>query len=94
MGEIWGRNGRETAVAEWRWGQTPNTITVCAYDDLVDHGKPGDRAVITGVYRAVPMRVNPRMRSVKTVFRTCTPPSPPLSTAMRAPIPTDTMHTL
>ena len=22
MGEIWGRNGRETAVAEWRWGQT------------------------------------------------------------------------
>ena len=21
MGEIWGRNGRETAVAEWRWGQ-------------------------------------------------------------------------
>ena len=23
MGEIWGRNGRETAVAEWRWGQTP-----------------------------------------------------------------------
>ena len=68
-------------------GETPNTITVCAYDDLVDHGKPGDRAVITGVYRAVPMRVNPRMRSVKTVFRTCTPPSPPLSTAMRAQYP-------
>ena len=22
MGEIWGRNGRETAVAEWRWTQT------------------------------------------------------------------------
>ena len=21
MGEIWGRNGRETAVAEWRWTQ-------------------------------------------------------------------------
>ena len=21
MGEIWGRNGRETAVAEWRWAQ-------------------------------------------------------------------------
>ena len=25
-------------------GETPATITVCAYDDLVDHGKPGDRA--------------------------------------------------
>ena len=23
MGEIWGRNGRETAVAEWRWAQEP-----------------------------------------------------------------------
>ena len=23
MGEIWGRNGRETAVAEWRWTQLP-----------------------------------------------------------------------
>ena len=22
MGEIWGRNGRETAVAEWRWAQS------------------------------------------------------------------------
>ena len=51
-------------------GETPTTITVCAYDDLVDHGKPGDRAVITGVYRAVPMRVNPRLRTEKTVFRT------------------------
>jgi DNA replication licensing factor MCM4 len=51
-------------------GETPATITVCAYDDLVDHGKPGDRAVITGVYRAVPMRINPRKRNVMTVFRT------------------------
>ena len=26
MGEIWGRNGRETAVAEWRWGQEHATL--------------------------------------------------------------------
>ena len=26
MGEIWGRNGRETAVAEWRWGQEKETL--------------------------------------------------------------------
>ena len=25
MGEIWGRNGRETAVAEWRWAQLVQT---------------------------------------------------------------------
>ena len=25
MGEIWGRNGRETAVAEWRWAQDHDT---------------------------------------------------------------------
>ena len=50
-------------------GETPATLTVCAYEDLVDHGKPGDRVVVTGVYRAVPMRVNPRQRTVKSVFR-------------------------
>ena len=27
MGEIWGRNGRETAVAEWRWEQA--TTAAC-----------------------------------------------------------------
>ena len=26
MGEIWGRNGRETAVAEWRWGQPQHLL--------------------------------------------------------------------
>ena len=32
MGEVWGRNGRETAVAEWRWGQT---VTFCLIIALV-----------------------------------------------------------
>ena len=27
MGEIWGRNGRETAVAEWRWTQAAPATT-------------------------------------------------------------------
>ena len=31
MGEIWGRNGRETAVAEWRWGQHPSTGRKCIW---------------------------------------------------------------
>jgi len=51
-------------------GETPATVTICAYDDLVDHAKPGDRVVVTGVYRATPMRVSPRLRTVKSVFRT------------------------
>ena len=51
-------------------GETPATMTACAYDDLVDHAKPGDRVTVTGVFRAVTIRVNPRMRNVKSVMRT------------------------
>lgn len=40
------------------------------YDDLMDAAKPGDRLEVTGVYRAVPVRVNPRRRMVKAQFRT------------------------
>jgi len=32
--------------------------------------QPGDRVTITGVYRAMPLRVNPVQTSVKTVFKT------------------------
>ena len=31
--------------------------------------QPGDRVVVTGVYRAQPLRTNPRMRNVKSVYR-------------------------
>ncbi len=51
-------------------GETPHTVTVFAYDDSVDVVKPGDRVEITGVYRAQPLRVNPRKRTVRAVFRT------------------------
>ena len=39
-------------------------------DDLVDVIKPGDRIAVTGVYRAIAPRVNPRARTQKSVFRT------------------------
>jgi DNA replication licensing factor MCM4 len=42
---------------------------VYAYDDLVDAVQPGDRVEITGIYRATPLRVNPRMRTLKATFR-------------------------
>jgi DNA replication licensing factor MCM4 len=51
-------------------GETPHTVKVYAFDDLVDVPKPGDRVEITGVYRAMSSRLNPRRRTVKTVFKT------------------------
>lgn len=51
-------------------GQTPHTITMCAYDSLVDVARPGDRVEITGIFRAAPVRINPRQRRIKNIFRT------------------------
>ncbi|KAH7098332.1 MCM-domain-containing protein [Auriculariales sp. MPI-PUGE-AT-0066] len=51
-------------------GQTPHTVALCGYDELVDLSKPGDRVTVTGIFRAVPTRVNPRQRTVRSVFRT------------------------
>ncbi|KAJ3170456.1 hypothetical protein HK101_011360 [Irineochytrium annulatum] len=51
-------------------GQTPYTVSICMYDDLVDVAKPGDRLEITGVFRAVPVRPNPNRRSIKSLFKT------------------------
>lgn len=51
-------------------GQTPHTVIVYAHSDLVDKVQPGDRVSITGIYRATPLRVNPRQRNVKSVYKT------------------------
>ncbi|KAI8957889.1 cell division control protein 54 [Daldinia sp. FL1419] len=51
-------------------GQTPHSVSVCVYNELVDFCKAGDRIKITGIYRVSPVRVNPRQRSVKSVFKT------------------------
>ncbi|XP_061652360.1 DNA replication licensing factor MCM4 [Phyllopteryx taeniolatus] len=51
-------------------GQTPHTTVVYAHNDLVDKVQPGDRVNITGIYRAVPMRVNPLQSNVKAVYKT------------------------
>lgn len=51
-------------------GQTPHTIILYAHNDLVDKVQPGDRVNVTGIYRAVPIRVNPRVRNVKSVYKT------------------------
>lgn len=51
-------------------GQTPHTVVVYAHGDLVDSVQPGDRVAVTGIYRAVPMRVNPKQRNIKSVYKT------------------------
>lgn len=51
-------------------GDTPATFTLVMYDTLVDFVKPGDRVEITGILRATPVRVNPKLRVVRSVFRT------------------------
>eukprot|EP00912_Choanoflagellata_sp_UC4_P001122 UC4_evm1s697 len=51
-------------------GQTPQTVLLFCFDDLVDKVQAGDRIEVTGVYRATPLRLNPRQRSVKAVYKT------------------------
>ncbi|KAF3066499.1 DNA replication licensing factor MCM4 [Daldinia childiae] len=51
-------------------GQTPHSVSVCVYNELVDFCKAGDRIKVTGIYRVSPVRVNPRQRSVKSIFKT------------------------
>lgn len=51
-------------------GETPHTVDLYAYDDLVDVAKPGDRVSITGVYRANSVRTMSRQRSLKSIYKT------------------------
>lgn len=51
-------------------GETPHTVSMFTRQDLVDCTKPGDRVTVTGIYRAQPVRINPRSREVKSIFKT------------------------
>ncbi|RPA79310.1 MCM-domain-containing protein [Ascobolus immersus RN42] len=51
-------------------GQTPHSVTLLAYDELVDVCKAGDRIEVTGVFRSNPVRINPKQRTVKSLFKT------------------------
>lgn len=51
-------------------GQTPHSVSLCCYDELVDVCKAGDRIEVTGVFRSNPVRINPRQRTVKSLFKT------------------------
>ncbi|XP_012062600.1 PREDICTED: DNA replication licensing factor MCM4 [Atta cephalotes] len=51
-------------------GQTPHTVVLFAHHNLVDAVSPGDRVSVTGIYRALPIRVNPRQTNVRAIYRT------------------------
>lgn len=51
-------------------GETPHTVSMCVFDQLVDQAKPGDRVEVTGVYRAVPIRMSSTKRTLKSVYKT------------------------
>ena len=51
-------------------GQTPHSVSLCAYDELVDVCKAGDRIEVTGIFRSLPVRINPRQRTIKSLFKT------------------------
>uniref|UniRef100_A0A5B6YVL8 DNA replication licensing factor MCM4 n=2 Tax=Davidia involucrata TaxID=16924 RepID=A0A5B6YVL8_DAVIN len=51
-------------------GGTPHTVSLLMHDKLVDAGKPGDRVEVTGIYRAMSVRIGPSQRTVKSLFKT------------------------
>lgn len=51
-------------------GQTPQTVLSYVYDEMVDNVQPGDRVMVTGIYRATPLRVAANQRTVKAVYKT------------------------
>uniref|UniRef100_A0A6N2L4R5 DNA replication licensing factor MCM4 n=1 Tax=Salix viminalis TaxID=40686 RepID=A0A6N2L4R5_SALVM len=44
-------------------GGTPHTVSLLMHDKLVDAGKPGDRIEVTGIFRAMSVRVGPTQRT-------------------------------
>jgi len=51
-------------------GLVPSTITAIACSFLADHLIPGDRVKITGVFRAVPLKLNYIHSTIKSAFKT------------------------
>lgn len=51
-------------------GETPHTVSLLMHDKLVDAAKPGDRVEVTGIFRAMSVRVGPNQRTVKSLFKT------------------------
>lgn len=51
-------------------GETPQSVSICCYDDLVDSVRPGDRVTITGIYKASAVQAMRGFKVVSAVYRT------------------------
>jgi len=51
-------------------GETPSAITMTVFDNLVDFVLPGDRVVVTGIFKAAGIRTKSTSRVIKSVFKT------------------------
>ncbi|GMM30181.1 MCM DNA helicase complex subunit [Martiniozyma asiatica (nom. inval.)] len=51
-------------------GQTPHSVSLCLYDELVDSSRAGDRVEICGIFKSSPVKINPRQRTLKSLFKT------------------------
>ncbi|CEP64126.1 MCM DNA helicase complex subunit MCM4 LALA0_S10e03026g [Lachancea lanzarotensis] len=51
-------------------GQTPHSVSLCVYDELVDSCRAGDRVEVTGIFRSIPIRANSRQRALKSLYKT------------------------
>ena len=51
-------------------GQTPASVVTFCFDDLVDSCQPGDKVEVTGILKAQPVRVNPKVTKLKSIYKT------------------------
>jgi DNA replication licensing factor MCM4 len=51
-------------------GQTPASVVTFCFDNLVDACQPGDKVEVTGVLKAQPVRVHPRVTRLKSIYKT------------------------
>lgn len=51
-------------------GETPYTVSLFTFDDLVDCVRPGDRLEVTGIFRALPRRLNSHMTTMRSIYKT------------------------
>ena len=48
-------------------GETPHSVVFYAHDHLVDVAKPGDRIILTGIYKGRIMQANPCMPLLRSI---------------------------
>ena len=51
-------------------GQTPSSVVTFCFDDLVDASQPGDKVEVTGILKAQPVRINPKVTKLKSIYKT------------------------